>query len=125
MALPFEARPPVKGMEKPILIGSAARTAFGPSRAGSARAAAANACRNIVLQYIGFAPLTLLFGSVAEAGLARRNARDRRPVLVGIAVGDGIEKRVTQDAGEGQRHVGLLARLEREVHVLHAENKVK
>src|SRR3954469_22513641 len=100
MAFPLEARPPVNGMEKPILIGSAARTEFGPSRAGSASAAAANACRNIVLQYIGFAPLTLLSSlcsrSVAEARLARRHARDRRPVLVGIAVGDGIEKRVTQ-----------------------------
>src|SRR3954468_16751377 len=71
MALPFEARPPVKGMEKPILIGSAARTVFGPSRAGSASAAAANACRNIVLQYIGFAPLTLLF--VALQWFSRRD----------------------------------------------------
>src|SRR3954447_12224158 len=70
MALPFEARPPVKGMEKPILIGSAARAAFGPNRAGSASAAAANARRNIVLQYIGFAPLRLLF--VALQSFSRR-----------------------------------------------------
>src|SRR6185436_13042499 len=68
--LPLEARPPVKGMENPILIGSAARTAFGPSRLGSASAAAANACRNIVPQYIGFAPLTLLF--VALQSFSRR-----------------------------------------------------
>src|SRR5215471_3759357 len=118
IALPFEARPPVKGMEKPILIGSAAIAGLAPSMmpVGSARAAAMNERRNIVLEPIGFAPWEYAISSLAmisvfQTGLARRDARNRRPVLVGIAVGDGVDERVAQHAGEGQRHVRLLARL--------------
>jgi hypothetical protein len=48
--------------------------------------------------------------SVFQTGFARCDARNRRPILVGIAVGDGVDERVAQHAGEGQRHVRLLAR---------------
>jgi hypothetical protein len=57
MALPFEASPPVSGMEKPILIGSAAPAAPVPAMpAKSASAAAVHQRRTVVMSNIGFTP---------------------------------------------------------------------
>src|SRR5215471_9378764 len=86
IALPFEARPPVKGMENPILIGSAAIAALAPNMmpVSSARAAAMNERRSSVLELIAFAPLRVgarleLFAviSVFQTGFARCDARNR------------------------------------------------
>jgi hypothetical protein len=55
--LPFEASPPVSGMEKPILIGSAALAAFAPQMpVSSASAAAMHQRRTVVISNIGFTP---------------------------------------------------------------------
>ena len=56
---------------------------------------------------------------------SRRHLGDRRPILVGIAVRDGIEETVAQHAGERQRHIGLLAGRERQADVFHAEDEIE
>src|SRR5262249_11399358 len=60
-----------------------------------------------------------------EASAAAGYACERRPVMLGIPAGDRIQEIVAQDAGEGQRHVGRLARGQRQADILEAKSELE
>src|SRR5215813_12694911 len=121
-------------MEKPILIGSAAVVALAPNMrpVRSVRPAAINERRSIVLEPIGFAPwesvsvlssLPSFQSSRPALRAATRAIADQSLSASPLAMASMNASRST--LAKGQRHVRLLACLQRKAHVLHAQHEIE